>query len=71
MLWLFSVPTVVMSVAFRKATLFTPTISPPVSVVEPVTTSVPPTVALLVTARPVPVDVKLDAPVKVLAPAPL
>ena len=35
----------------------------------PVTPNVPPTVALLVTARPVPAEVKEAAPEKVLAPA--
>jgi hypothetical protein len=38
-------------------------------VVAPVTPNVPPTVALFVTARPVPAEVNDAAPLQVLAPA--
>ena len=46
-----------------------PTVSPPVAVVKPVTPSVPPIVALLVTLSAVPAALKVFAAVNVFAPA--
>ena len=45
-----------------------PVVSPPLAVVKPVTPRVPPMVALLVTCKAVPAELKVLTPVKVLAP---